>query len=49
MLEQGQVNREVLLKHGMADKLLDDLGSTIQQFKASIDETSDGRRWEETL
>ena len=44
MLEQGQANRDVLLKHGMADKLLDDLGSTIQQFEASIDETSDGRR-----
>ena len=44
MLEAGQANRDVLLKHGMADKLLDDLDLAIQQFQASIDETSDARR-----
>jgi hypothetical protein len=44
MLEQGQANRDVLLKHGLADKLLDDLASAIQQFESSLNETSDGRR-----
>jgi hypothetical protein len=44
MLEQGRANRDVLLRHGMADKLLDDLAAAIGELEASIDETSDGLR-----
>ena len=42
MLEQGQAERELLLKHGLAATLLDELSAAIDQFDASVAETSNG-------
>ena len=44
MLEQGQARRDVLAKHGLADKLLDDLSAAVDQFDASVAESNEGRR-----
>ena len=44
MLEQGQAQREVLAKHGLADRLLEDLAAAVDQFDASVAETNEGRR-----
>lgn len=44
MLEQGQEQRELLVKHGLADKLLEDLAAALDQFDASVAETNLGRR-----
>jgi hypothetical protein len=44
MLEQGQASRELLLKHGLAERLLDDLAAAVDQFDASVAETNEGRR-----
>jgi hypothetical protein len=42
MLEQGQAEKELLLKHGLGAALLDELGAAIDQFDASVAETSSG-------
>ncbi len=42
MLEQGQAEKELLAKHGLADKLLDDLTAAVTEFDASVAETNEG-------
>jgi hypothetical protein len=44
MLEQGQAQRELLAKHGLADKLLEDLEAAVDDFDASVVESNQGRR-----
>jgi hypothetical protein len=44
MLEQAEPVREVLTKHGLADKLMDDLRVSVDQFDASVAETNEGKR-----
>lgn len=44
MLEQGQAWKELLAKHGLADRLLDDLGAAVEEFDASVAETNGGLR-----
>ena len=44
MLEQGQAQKDLLAKHGLADKLLDDLGAAVNEFDASVAETNGGRQ-----
>jgi len=44
MLEQAEPVREVLAKHGLADKLMDDLRAAVEQFDASVAETNEGKR-----
>jgi hypothetical protein len=44
MLEQGQAQKELLAKHGLADRLLDDLGAAVNEFDASVAETNGGRQ-----
>lgn len=42
MLEQGQAQKELLAKHGLADKLLEDLTAAVNEFDASVAETNEG-------
>lgn len=42
MLEQGKAEQELLLKHGLGTKLLDDLSTTVDEFDASVAETNSG-------
>ena len=42
MLEQGQAEKELLLKHGLGATPLDELSAAIDQFDASVAETSSG-------
>jgi hypothetical protein len=44
LLEQGQVRRELLAKHCLADRLLEDLTAAVGQFDASVVESNEGRR-----
>ena len=44
MLEQGRDQQELLAKHGLADKLLDDLAAAVNEFDASVAETNEGRQ-----
>jgi hypothetical protein len=44
ILKQGQAQREVLVKHGLAERLLDDLAAAVDQFDAAMVETNEGRR-----
>lgn len=44
MLEQGQAERELLAKYGLADRLLDDLTAAVDEFDASVAESNQGRR-----
>jgi hypothetical protein len=44
MLEQGQTQQELLAKHGLADKLLDDLRAAVDEFDASMAETIEGKQ-----
>jgi hypothetical protein len=44
MLEQGQAQKELLAKHGLADRLLDDLGAAVNEFDASLAETNGGKQ-----
>jgi hypothetical protein len=43
MLEQGEAEREVLVKHGLSDTLLTDLATAVAEFDASVAETNSGR------
>lgn len=42
MLEQGHSERELLLRHGLGATLLEELSAAIDQFDASVAETSSG-------
>ena len=42
LLEQGVAQKEVLVKHGLSDKLLDDLTAAVAEFDASVAETNSG-------
>ena len=42
MLEQGQAQKELLAKHGLADTLLADLSAAVDEFDASVAETNEG-------
>ena len=44
MLEQGEAERELLVKHGLSDKLLEDLTAAVAEFDASVAETNSGRQ-----
>jgi hypothetical protein len=44
MLEEGQANKEVLAKYGLADKLFEDLGAAVDEFDTSVAETNEGLR-----
>jgi hypothetical protein len=44
LLEQGQAQREVLVKHGLADRLMDELAAAVAEFDASVVQTNDGKR-----
>ncbi|MEO7986782.1 MAG: hypothetical protein ABI766_09635, partial [Gemmatimonadales bacterium] len=44
MLEQGQAQKEQLAKHGLADRLLEDLAAAVDDFDASVAESNEGRR-----
>jgi hypothetical protein len=44
MLEQGQAERELLVKHGLSDTLLGDLAAAVAEFDASVAETNSGRQ-----
>jgi hypothetical protein len=43
MLEQGRDQQELLARHGLADKLLDDLAAAVNEFGASV-ETNGGKQ-----
>lgn len=43
MLEQGQAQKELLVKHGLSDKLLDDLTAAVAELEATVAETNSGR------
>jgi hypothetical protein len=42
LLEQGVAQKEVLVKHGLSDRLLDDLTAAVAEFDASVAETNSG-------
>jgi hypothetical protein len=44
LLEQGQAERELLSKYGLADKLLDDLAAGVDDFDKSVVESNQARR-----
>jgi hypothetical protein len=44
MLEQGQTQRDLLARHGLADKLLEDLAAAVRDLDASVEESNEGRR-----
>jgi tRNA(Ile2) C34 agmatinyltransferase TiaS len=44
LLEQGQAEEEVLAKHGLADKLLEDLAAAVEEFDGSVTQSNEGRR-----
>lgn len=44
MLERGQAQKELLSRHGLADKLLEDLAAAVNEFDASVAESNEGRR-----
>jgi hypothetical protein len=42
LLEYGQTEKDLLVKHGLLGNLLDDLKAALDEFDASVTETSDG-------
>jgi hypothetical protein len=44
LLEQGQAEQDVLNKHGLADKLLEDLAAAVEEFDGSLAQSNEGRR-----
>jgi hypothetical protein len=42
LLEQGVAQKELLVKHGLSDTLLDDLTAAVGEFDASVAETNGG-------
>jgi len=43
MLDKGVAEKELLVKHGLSDKLLDDLATALAEFEASITVTNTSR------
>lgn len=43
LLEEGTADRELLAKHGLSETLLEDLRAALDEFDASLLETSDGK------
>jgi hypothetical protein len=43
MLELGLAEKELLVKHGLSDKLLDDLGTTVAEYEGSITASNTSR------
>lgn len=44
LLEEGRTRSELFAKHGLADKLLEDLAAAMDDFDASVAESNEGRR-----
>jgi hypothetical protein len=44
MLDEGRANRELLVKHGLSETMLDELDAAIKEFDASLQETDDGKQ-----
>jgi len=44
MLEQGQASKELLARHGLADRLLADLEAAVAEFDGSVATSNEGRR-----
>jgi hypothetical protein len=44
MLEQGQAQKELLAKHGLAEGLLPDLAAAVDEFDGSVVASNEGRR-----
>ena len=44
LLEQGQAEKEILVKHGLADKLLEDLAAAVDEFDGSVAQSNEGRQ-----
>jgi hypothetical protein len=44
LLELGKAQRELLMKHGLAEKLLDDLTVAVETFDATVAESNEARR-----
>jgi hypothetical protein len=42
LLEQGREEKDVLAKHGLADKLLEDLGAAVEEFDGSVAQSNEG-------
>jgi len=43
LLEQGQAEKEILVKHGLADRLLEDLAAAVDEFDGSVAQSNEGR------
>ena len=43
MLDKGVAEKDLLMKHGLSDKLLDDLAAAVSEFEASITATNTSR------
>jgi len=44
LLAQGQAEKEILVKHGLADKLLEDLAAAVNEFDGSVAQSNEGRQ-----
>jgi len=44
LLVQGQAEKDVLVKHGLADKLLEDLAAAVDEFDGSVAQSNEGRQ-----
>ena len=44
LLEEGEARRELLTRHGLADRLLEDLRAAVDQYDAAVGEANAGRR-----
>ncbi len=44
MLELAQSQRDVLVKHGLGEQLLDDLSAALEKFDATVADTQSARR-----
>jgi hypothetical protein len=44
LLEQGQAEKDVLARHGLADRLLEDLAAAVDEFDAAVARSNEGRR-----
>jgi hypothetical protein len=44
LLEQGQAEKEILVKHGLADKLLENLATAVDEFDGSVAQSNEGRQ-----
>ncbi len=44
LLDEGRANRELLVKHGLSETMLDELDAAIKEFDASLQETDHGKQ-----